>query len=137
MSYSNRPSTPITIINRNQVIKNNELPSDSENASAEDWTVVSTVNNKRSLISPENSPKSKQLKDNLFKSANCYSALQADNEPVMDTTDTIIPTIHRLPPIFIKTEIDYQKFCTAIKLLIDSTEFTFKSNISSLKLQLN
>lgn len=133
----NKPVSPITIVNRNKVIKNNEQISDSEKASADDWTVIPTVHNKRSLTSPGSSPKSKQQNDNPFKSVNRYSALQNDNELDMETTDTIIPTIHRPPPIFIKTEIDYQKFCTAIKLLIESTEFTCKSNISSLKLQLN
>lgn len=136
-STTNKPVSPITIVNRNKVVKNNEQISDTEKVSADDWTVIPTVHNKRPLTSPGGSPKSKQPNDNPFKSVNRYSALQNDNELDMETTDTIIPTIHRPPPIFIKTEIDYQKFCTAIKLLIDSTEFTCKSNTSSLKLQLN
>jgi len=42
---------------------------------------------------------------------------------------------HTPPPIFIKSSLNYNGFCNAIKTAIGSNDFTCKSNLNELKLQ--
>ena len=41
---------------------------------------------------------------------------------------------HTLPLIFIKSSLNYNGFCNAIKTAIGSNDFTCKSNLNELKL---
>lgn len=55
----------------------------------------------------------------------------------METLETIEPPIHKPPPIFIKTDVDFKQFCAAIESYCETVDFTCKSNTAGIKLQLN
>lgn len=126
----NKSVSPITIVNRNKVIKNNEQISDNEKVLADDWTVIPTVLNKK-----DRSPLPVVHRNQNNRTIIFLNRLIVTQPYKMMMNSIWKPQKqlyrpHIVPPtIFIKTKIDYQKFCTAIKLLIDSTKFTCKSNI--------
>lgn len=45
------------------------------------------------------------------------------------------PIIHKQPPIFIKSDVDFCKFCTAIQLYCGTHDFTCVTNTSRINFQ--
>lgn len=118
INNSNKTITPIKII---------------KNSSNDDsmWKTVP-------ISSPCHSPKSKIQKTNSFSSPNRYSALtindqSEENDIEMKTQDNP-KEINKIPPIYIKSTIDFFDFCKQIKPLTEPEGFTTKSSSTSIKL---
>lgn len=138
-SQTNTPITPITIINRSQVVNKNEThKSDNVDDSDDVWITVLSSNKRPHTQSPGSSPISKHgpCNNNNRRLSNRYSPLQINNDEI-ETERATEPIIHKPPPIFIKSELNYLKFCELIKNNIGSDEFSCKSSISGLRLHLN
>jgi len=56
------------------------------------------------------------------------------DQPNINLSETETVT-HTPPPIFIKSSLNYNGFCNAIKTAIGSNNFTYKSNLNELKLR--
>jgi hypothetical protein len=90
--------------------------------------------------SPITSPKIKQSNtSSQFKTKNRYAShsenLSTQEMDTDQTSDSLNTKPQLPPPIFIKFELNYKKFCDAIKLFISPEEFFCKSLINILKLQ--
>lgn len=135
---SNAPITPITIVNRSQILNNTKgqqktITDDLD----DDWITVLPSNKRPYTQSPGSSPIAKHsgTASNNIKVLNRYTPLQTSSDN-METEQINEPTPHKPPPIFIKSDINYVNFCEAIKKIIDIDDFTCKSNTSGLKLQI-
>jgi len=144
------PITPIKIVNRNSVLKTantNYLQCDNANDGNNDdtdWITVepkSPVVYKKQKFSTSSSPKQKQSAAIHLKPLNKYTVLKPPDDDT-NNMDTDQPNInlsdtktHTPPPIFIKSSLNYNGFCNAIKTVIGSNDFTCKSNLNELRLQ--
>jgi hypothetical protein len=136
---TNELITPIIITKRNQT-NSNLNPSITENTLSDTDMIIATPKNNKSpsTRSPGLSPLNKHpIIGSFFTTPNRYANLDIEDDHNMETTEPTEPIIHKPPPIFIKSDADFLKFCTAIKLYCDTDDFTCKSNTSGIKLQLN
>jgi len=137
-NINNKPVSPITIINKQQVIKQKKK--------------TSTQSNKRSLPTSPTTPTmpSNEItkKTKLFASPNRYSALSntvesVDNDdppksPSQEPSDTTThaPTKVSLPPpIFIKGVLNYSALLSELTELTGPNSFVCKSTSTHLKVQ--
>lgn len=131
---TNKTVSPITIINKQNVIKQKK---------------ISTNSNKRSLPTSPTTPTmppNELKKVKLFASPNRYSALAetADNNDVLPEslsqglTDTSTSTPMKVPlppPIFIKGVLNYSDLLSELTKLIGPNSFKCKSTSTHLKIQ--
>jgi len=96
---------------------------------------------KKQKTSTSLSPKQNQSAATHLKPLNKYTELNPNDDA--NNMDTDQPNnlseteTHTPPPIFIKSNLNYNGFCNAIKTAIGSNDFTCKSNLNELKLQNN
>lgn len=143
-----KPITPIKIVNRNTVLKtaNTNFPqcdnANDGNIDDTDWVTVEPKSPnvyKKHKASTSLSPK--QSTSTHLKSLNKFTVLNPlDDDTINMETDQPninlpVTETHTPPPIFIKSSLNYNGFCNAIKTAIGSNDFTCKSNLNELKLQ--
>jgi len=151
-SDKHAPITPIKIVNRNTVLKTantNFLQCDNtndRNIDDTDWITVEPKSPnvyKKHKPSISLSPKQKQSVATHLKQLNKFTMLNPldddtnnmdTDQPNINSSETETVT-HTPPPIFIKSSLNYNGFCNAIKTAIGSNDFTCKSNLNELKLQ--
>ncbi|KAL4104770.1 hypothetical protein QTP88_020046 [Uroleucon formosanum] len=136
---TNELITSIIITKRNQTNSNLNSSIIENTLSDTDWVIATPKNNKRhSTKSPGLSSLNKHPStESFFTTPNRYGNLDIEDDHNMETTESTEPIIHKPPPIFIKSDLNFLKFCTAIKLCCGTDDFTCKSNTSGIKLQLN
>lgn len=137
----NPPVKPSLSHSRNENTKNNTnspihpIKIVKSNDNSNNWQTVPL----RSPTSPT-SPSPKIQKTNSFSSKNRYSVL-ADNEKSYENSNEVemqsqeISNVQpKIPPIYIKGDIDFFDFCKQIKTFTDPEGFNTKSSSSGLKL---
>lgn len=141
------PITPIKIVNRNTVFKTNtsNIQFDSVNDGNNDDTDWITVEpkspNAYKKLKTSTSLSPKQNQSTHLKQLNKFAVLNPhDNDKnIMETDQPNINSFetetHTPPPIFIKSNINFAGFCSAIKTAVGSNDFNCKSNLNEVKLQ--